>query len=872
VFIGIDLGTSNCTLSYILEPKNNLDLELRINIFDIKQINERGATELSNLLPSVLFFNAQDTNYSVGIGAQKNSLLNPSYGISSSKSWLANTLVNRSDKILPWGFNDISDDKKLSPAECATELLNYIKLQWNEANPNHKLEEQKVVVTVPASFDEIACSLTRSALESAGFPKDTNLLEEPQAAFYDFLAQYNKQNIVENSQILVIDIGGGTCDFSLFAYSNQDSIERVKIGDHLLLGGDNIDLAIAHFIRTKYHISLSRYQWNYLIESSKNIKEQYLNDSSTADSFKVVIPTESSSLFEGFEECQITNSELTKIIFEDFFKPCQANEFPQISVGVKQIGLPYPSDPTFTKHLAKFLSGDSCDCVLFVGGTTKSNRIKNHLLSILQNWSPTSKKPICLNYSSNDFLELYSVSRGAAYYAFTKYKQKKLVKSSYLFSVYLKVAEKVTNESQYLCVLKKGSEPGTSNLIKTPLYALLGKDISLPLIKFQDRTTEEVGDLTNLVANTKEHLFLKGNLTCSLKERGKRIPVLLKVSHTELDSLEIQLVDTTSERNWILSYALRSEDKTQTSNTSKSSAHYNLGPAKRIIELFYGSGKDKPEYLPKNIIRNLEATFNSTKSEWPIEILRTLWSFLELGITKKSRSLDHESSFFQLAGFFLRPGFGYELDETRIESLWKLTSLGIHYKNKPLVFNNWIIMWRRVAGGLSRQQQKFLFDSFPSTLNDETILLGGSLERLSIPDKIKFGDELIKQILKSPQKATLAYHRVISRLLTRVPVYASSETIVPYEKVAEWFLATSKLDWSQSNYSILAKGFIDASRPINDPLVELPLELKNQIIDKISRYQSLRTHSTLINKPITRSKEEIQMLIGDSLPLGLELQ
>jgi molecular chaperone DnaK (HSP70) len=413
--IGIDLGTTNCALAW---APSSAEMSAPTPM-SIPQIVALGEVASRPLLPSFLYFpaaaelpadalglpwypNARDA---VGVFARAQGATTPLRLVSSAKSWLSNPTVDRRGEILPWGAPE--DMPKVSPLQASARYLAHLRAAWEQEHPDEPLQEQDVVLTVPASFDAVARELTMEAAALAGL-EDPILLEEPQAALYDWVAQRGtawRSEVAVGDHILVVDIGGGTTDFSLIAVRDEDGtlqLERVAVGDHILLGGDNMDLALAHAVKARLDEAGTRlddWQMRALTHACRTAKEALLSDDAPGAQ-PLVIPSRGSKLVGGSIRTELTRADVEAVLLGGFFPVVEAQARPQTPrrVGLTALGLPYASDAAVTRHLAAFLGraravgGEEATtfvhptAVLFNGGVTRSPVVRDRILEVLSAW------------------------------------------------------------------------------------------------------------------------------------------------------------------------------------------------------------------------------------------------------------------------------------------------------------------------------------------------------------------------------------------------------------------------------------------------------------------------------------------------------
>ena len=419
---------------------------------------------------------------------------------------------------------------KTLPIEVSAAYLEHLAKAWQIDIGNEfqcQFADQKIVVTVPASFDLLAQELTREAIAQAGFPEDTILLEEPLAAFYDWLDGSNDEQSQNKERILVCDIGGGTTDFSLFEGMIGDpaSLKRIKVSDHILLGGDNIDLAIAHFLEAKLcqpGETLSSYSWAKLRQISKRTKETVSTNASSEDIY-IAIETGGGDLFASTLNTSVSHSEI-KTIMQSFVPDCDSlideeNSSPE---GIKEWGLPYAKDPAFTKHLARFLNGEKVDKILFAGGTMKSTILRSAIVHQIEKWQ--GEAPTVFESQSLDL----AISRGAV--SFLKFREEKQsIETAFPYSVSIEVKD--GKDKKGVCIIPKGQSYGSKYRIDQEFQGLINQQVRFSLSRSANEfKAGEIHSLesTQVLSEIRSELAWKGKgrkvvsleLHCEISEAG----------------------------------------------------------------------------------------------------------------------------------------------------------------------------------------------------------------------------------------------------------------------------------------------------------------------------------------------------------------
>jgi len=445
--IGIDLGTTNCALAFTELAGDSA----AVGMAAIPQLVNANEVAPEPLLPSFLYipgnndFPAGSTalpwdenpRFVTGHLAQRRGAEISSRLVSSAKSWLSYSSVDRTAAMLPWKAAE--GVPRISPVEASAEYLKHLRAAWDIEHPDAPFDRQDVLVTVPASFDAIARELTGKAAEAAGF-RNLTMLEEPQAAFYAWIERHAdwRQRVNKGDLVLVVDIGGGTTDFTLIAVTEKSGelqLERVAVGDHILLGGDNIDLALAHTVAGELAAKgqkIDGFQLQALWNNCRLAKEKLLAPDSKADEVPIAILGKGSKLIGGTIKTKLHREQIEQVL-DGFLPVVRSTDLPERArrAALQEMGLPYASDPAITRHLARFLrqqaatsehdsvrrgpSGLACPThVLFNGGVLHAQFVRARILQVLNNWlGDEGFKPIA-PLSGEDLM--HAVARGSAYY------------------------------------------------------------------------------------------------------------------------------------------------------------------------------------------------------------------------------------------------------------------------------------------------------------------------------------------------------------------------------------------------------------------------------------------------------------------------
>lgn len=834
--VGIDLGTTNTVVAYA-EPAAQTGGE-EIRLFDIEQLVAPGEIKASPMLPSVRYHaapgelaagelqlpwsppavsaEANDAQHIViGQLARKLGAQVPGRLVSSAKSWLSHAGVDRLAPILPWGAD--AEVGKVSPLAASASYLAYIRTAWNWRFPDHRLEQQELVLTVPASFDEGARALTVSAAREAGLP-NLRLLEEPQAVFYDWLFRHRhtlSEELAHTRLVLVCDVGGGTTDLSLIKidmHQGQPQLTRIAVGNHLMLGGDNMDLALAHLAETRLAQStpgqatarLSAGKLSQLMERCRAAKEVLLA-AQAPEQAPVTLLGAGTRLIGGARSIDLMRGEVERLIVDGFFPKIAPDEPAKRNRGgIVEFGLPYASDPAITRHVASFLQqhasavrealGDHAgapgqlalpDTLLLNGGVFRADALVRRLQHTLESWRGA---PLQMLHNDNPDV---AVARGAVAYALASQGRAPRIGGGAPRSYFLVLDEDGKQQRQpdgtaarrAVCVLPRGSEPGKEIILTDRSFALrVGRPVRFHLLssiaEAANQPAPKAGELIDLAHGNFVQLPPIAMVLQAGAGARQEIPVQLATALTELGTLEMHCVEATADHDqtgqrWLLEFQLRgaSSGSGDGAETAEEGAlPPRLKDAIEKIERIFGSRAQQvtPKEV-KQLRQHLEQLLGS-RERWQTPLLRQLFDALLPRARGRRRSAEHERAWLNLAGYCLRPGFGAPLDDWRIGQLWPLFEQGVQHGKDSQVCAEWWTLWRRVAGGLDLQAQLRLLDDFAFNLQadeaktgprpanlvrgsqDEMLRLGASLERIPPDYKVEIGSWLLDQ-LRQPDAA-----------------------------------------------------------------------------------------------------------------------
>jgi len=605
--VGIDLGTTHCVLSHVDLSQSERE-EVVQAMGNIPQLTGPGAVEERLALPSFVYLPHPDelasddltlpwgtqTGLLVGEFARQLGSRTPIRLVSSAKSWLCHPAVDRRAPILPVGAPEEVDS--LSPLQASIHYLEHLKAAWDYQYPDQPLAQQSVTLTVPASFDPAARELTAEAAAAVNFQHLT-LLEEPQAALYSWIqasgGNWRKQ-VQVGDVILVIDVGGGTTDLSLIAVTEQNGsleLNRIAVGDHILLGGDNMDLALAHVVKTKLAsqgTSLDMAQLQALTHGCRAAKETLLLDSAV-DSVPVVVPSRSSRLIGGTISTELTRDEVTQTLIEGFFPHVEASARPaqRARTAFTKLGLPYAQDAAVTRHLAAFLGrqvGATHDlqgfentagnasflhptAVLFNGGVFKARQLVERTLAVLNNWLAAEQAPPVRLLEGAD-LDM-AVARGAAYYGFARSGGGVRIRGGTAKAYYVGVESAMPAVPgmeppvQALCIAPFGMEEGTeADLPAQEVGLVIGEPVRFRFFGSSVRREDQVGTLLEdwMPEEIEDLEDIEANLPAEGRSPGEVVPVRLRAAVTEVGTLRLEAVPSSGDETWKVEFDVRGED------------------------------------------------------------------------------------------------------------------------------------------------------------------------------------------------------------------------------------------------------------------------------------------------------------------------
>ncbi|WP_025534530.1 Hsp70 family protein [Vibrio parahaemolyticus] len=925
--VGIDLGTTNTVVAYC-EITDNLE-QSEVSLFDIDQLIGPGEVVRKPLLPSFRYHPAVGqispsdltlpwdnepvagdiNNVIVGEWARELGAKVEGRQVSSAKSWLSHQAVDRNSDILPWaGAQDVD---KVSPVIASASYLNHIRQAWNYRHPSNKLEDQDVVVTVPASFDETARKLTLEAAELAGLKKIV-LLEEPQAVCYDWYARHQQtaaNELKDLPLILVCDVGGGTTDLSLIEakFTHDDlALDRIGVGEHLMLGGDNLDLALAHLAESRFsqNKKLTAASLTRLIQQTRKAKENLLS-TSAPDEVKITMLGSGSKLLGGTKSIALSKQEVHQIALDGFFPLSDFSEVPdKRRSAVVEFGLPYVADPAVSKHVAEFLTqhqqvsraalgieDDKQNAIpvglLLNGGVFNSDLVTERVTTLLSDWRGA---PVTVLDNPHPD---WSVALGAVAFGKARRGAQLKIGGGAARSYFLHLQEK-NKMGKALCLLAKGTEEGHEIRLSGRRFSLtLGEPVRFNLLtSTHDTLTNNTAIQNGVMVDVDPDLFaplppyittLEGEGAELQANQKERVEVQLACQLTEVGTLKMECVSAEDDsKRWELEFEVRNK---QTDDSEQVKLHPKLNECKELIARLYSGNKKSAEGNEiKTLAKDLEKKLGK-RDEWDFTTLRQLFDTFAQGRKRRRRSEQHEKNWLRLAGFALRPGFGDPTDSWRIEQVWGLYQQNIQFKNHQ-GWTDWWVFWRRIAGGLSQEQQETILADIAKYLHpgamknpqsakaaqemgyESMVRLSASLEHLEVEDKVLLATWFLSKAINQNQFEQ-AHWWAMGRLASRTPLYGSQHNVIPREQAEQWLPKLLEQNWLKE--PMIAFAAVMICRKTGDRLFDISDDYREQVLTKLKQSKVPESWVSLVEEVKELSEGESKRVFGDALPSGLTL-
>ncbi|WP_313074490.1 Hsp70 family protein [Melaminivora sp.] len=792
--IGIDLGTSHTALAFVPLAASAQDIRL----LPLPQRISPAEVQGEPLLPSMRYQGASGELHEawhtpwppLGAGDAAPAVIgrwarvlgagSPQRLVASAKSWLSHAGVDRSAPILPWGAGE--DVAKISPLDASASYLAHLRAAWDAAHPDAPMAQQSVVLTVPASFDEGARALTLQAAQLAGLPP-VQLLEEPKAAFHDWLVLQGEQlaaQLAASRLVLVVDVGGGTTDLTLIRVQPaQDGtglpqLTRSAVGEHLMLGGDNMDLALAHRLEPHFASGdgqrLAPARFAELVQRCRSAKEQLLAAGAPGQ-LPITLLGAGSRLLAQTRSATLTRAQVQEWVVEAFVPPAELTDAPARRQGaLRGLGLPYPADAALSRHLAQFLSRHAADglpdAVLLNGGVFHAHALAERLTGLLGHWRGAPVRVLANPHPD------WAVARGAAAHALAQYQAQHPEKSSSnqpqthagkaqtasknivprigggsARSYWLVLPGKAGAPVRGLCLLPRGTEEGVRLVLTGRRFALrLGQAVRFALLA-RSEGQAQAGQIMAIEGEGWTELPpVATALPAPPGRETARVEVQLQASMSEVGTLELRCVAVDDpQQSWLLPFAVRGAgapadvtadatdhraaktiaagaDPTRAKGQKDAeapatdAAATGLPAALTLLERIFGNqGRDVTPREVRQLRQSLQKLLGPREG-WDVPLLRALFDALLARARRRRRTPEHERAWLNLAGWCLRPGVGAELDGWRMAQLWQLYGQGLGHPGEPANWTEWWVLWRRVAAGLDEAQQMQLLEDVAACL------------------------------------------------------------------------------------------------------------------------------------------------------------
>jgi len=899
--VGIDLGTTNSSVCYVDTEGESSPCQ-----FAVPQLVAAGEVGQDELLPSFCYLAGASElpggalelpwdvaqQHAVGRFARIQGAAIPERLVSSAKSWLAHAGVDRTRGILPWGAD--LGEQMVSPVEVSARFIRHVRAAWDHAFGALRdqegtpclLHEQQVVLTVPASFDEVARQLTLEAAAQAGL-QHVVLIEEPLAAFYSWLWHHEedwREQVLENETILVVDVGGGTTDFSLVQIEPGFSLRRTAVGDHLLLGGDNMDMSLARDAETAWGAKLGPREWSQLCLECRRAKELLLAPGAS-DAADIAIAGQGRSLIASTRTHSFPREQVVERLRDGFFPVVEVDSpDPERARGIRQMGLPYASDPAVTRHLLRFLRGAASTVeqpvnglaapsrILFNGGAMLPASLRHRICEVVGAWTGRDAIP---ELTASDFN--LAVSRGAAYYGLVRVGQGVRVKGGIARAYYLEVGS--GEDSHLVCVMPRDTQEGVVRELGDITFDLAtNQPVRFPIAASTTRLGDELGDT---VAPDDEIRHLPPLHTVIPHGRGgaRSISVQLSTRLDEVGTLAVWCTSLDKRHRYPLSFDLRSDAETSPEEVEIVVDDARRQAAMDLVARAFGAESSLLKRLP----RDLEACFDLPRKDWGAALLRQLADVL-LGLAeRRGATARQEARWLNLAGFALRPGFGMAGDDWRLRQLWKLWHDGCANPRDPQAAADWWTLWRRAAGGLRQGHQQQIANLLVRDLvpkpgerldarrgpAQETIEMWrclGAMERLPAKAKLK----ILRPLLATKNRLADHHFWVLARLAARQLFHGPEDAVIPAAKLEpllpELFSRANQARSRTAQFAV-----VNACRTCDVRGLDVAAPLVDQADSLLSRLEAPEEWRHLLRTAEDASRGYQREVTGDSLPLGLNL-
>jgi molecular chaperone DnaK (HSP70) len=907
--VGIDLGTTHTAVAW-----SRLDDHGPARILDVPQLVAAGQVAAQPLLPSVLYAPVpeeaqpdpwQDAPWVIGEHARQRGQQVPGRLVASAKSWLCHGAVDRTAPILPWGVAEDEAVPRVSPVEASRRILAHVARAYGEAFPDQPLHEQQIVVTVPASFDQVARELTLRAAHEAGLV--VRLLEEPQAAFYAFVQQAGTaaldallHDAGETATVLVCDVGGGTTDLTLIQLGRDRggalSMARSAVGRHLLLGGDNMDLALAHLCEprlTRDGERLEPRRFGQLIHCCRSAKERLLGRD-PPEQVPISILGAGSTLVGSALRTELGRSEVEQVILDGFLAPAERDEQPQRRrTALVGFGLPYEQDPAITRHVASFFARHCADvrgphALLLNGGLFRAARAAERVTEVIQSWGGPQLH--VLEPADPDL----AVARGAVAYGLALHGRGLQIGGG---------AAPGATWRQAVCVLPRGAREGERHLAASrPLALRVGSPVRFDLYASDSHAAAAPGEVVSIDDEQYQRLPpVTTTFDLDQSQGPDELQVVLEGELSAIGTLELACVEAAvharQPRRFRLAFELRATEARAGSEppvaaaTPRSAAPgsaatrsgQRLDAARQAIDRVFGkSRKDVRVREIKDLLRELERLLGP-RAGWTTELARALFDELVAQHRARRRSPDHERFFWLLGGYCLRPGFGHPRDPQRIQMFSPLFREGVVFQQETRGWQQFFIAWRRVAAGLGEAVQKEIRDrldpflappdaklkrpkGFKPTALHELLETASWMERVAAERRVLLGRWIVDRTWTDRDPRLWA---AIGRLGARVPAYASVHHVVSPRTAERWLDHLLREKWSEMPTAPLAA--LQLARVTNDRARDVSEATRATVAQRLEQVGAKPEWVEAVRRFVPVQEADRADLFGEDLPVGLRL-
>lgn len=913
--VGIDLGTSHTVVAWTDADDGEA------HIFRIPQQITATESEARDMLPSCLYAPlasersddeppTDDATWIPGEHARRRGAEVSTRFVASAKSWLCHGAADRQAAILPYGAEDESetdDSPRISPVDASARFLRHVREAWDREHPDFPLAEQEVVLTVPASFDEVARELTIDAATRAGL--SVRLLEEPQAAFYDFMQRDEEGELEaladaspEGALALVVDVGGGTTDLSLIRVGRSPqgeiAVSRVAVGRHLLLGGDNMDLALAHLLEPRLAeppARLAPRQFAELTLACRSAKERLLGHD-PPDEVRVTVLGRGSQLLGGTLSAKLTRSEVEKVVLDGFLPEVDKSErVGRARGGLVAFGLPYEREVKITRHVATFFARHAGDvetphAILLNGGVFRAWRIEDRIVDVVDSWGTAAS--VRLPLADPDL----AVARGAVAYGLALRGHGTRIEAGAAHGYFVGLGGTEGERSKAICVVPRGAKEGARHVATGRALALLvGRPVRFDLYTSDDAVATEAGQIVTVDDERFESLPpLTTRLSAPSGSSAQEVEILLEGELTAVGTLDLACLEAKPSpgldaRRFRLAFQLRDAEKTGAKSeapASRAAVSRQLGSmtrAQEAIHKIFGKTKQAPEPRDvKGLVRELERLMGE-RSTWTTETTRALADELLERRKGRKRTLDHERIYWQLTGYCLRPGFGCPGDDERVKIIAPTFSERLAFPKETRTWQQFWIAWRRIAGGLTEQAQLKLRDETdpflappearrkkpkgakPEALS-ELLDMSASLERVPAARRSELGGWILEKTWTDRDPRLWA---AIGRIGARVPAYASVHHVVGASIAEKWLDHLLREKWA--DVPTAPRAAVQLARVTGDRARDVSDRTRQAVAKRLETLGVNPRWIKAVHELVEVEEDDQTAFFGEGLPVGLRL-